>query len=187
KATLKPPLSGSDVMTKFPPDDSFPAPKVDVKSRPLDVLRYRPEGALTTVAPKLSITFSEPMVPLSSIDVVDAKDVPVTISPDVGGEWRWLDPRTLQYVPQPRLPFATNFTATVKPGVKSAKGQKLKEKFSWEFSTPPPRLLRYAPTGGGQSLRPTIWAEFDQDIDAEAVLKKVELTAGNKTFAVTLD
>lgn len=63
ESTLPPPRTGNTI------EASFPAATTDVKeavtSGPLEVVRYSPEGSVP-MAPELTVTFSQPMIELSS-------------------------------------------------------------------------------------------------------------------------
>src|SRR5688572_23024473 len=76
---------------------SFPAPGTSnaetVTAGPLEVVRYSPEGSIP-LAPELSITFSQPMVAVTSQEEA-ATSVPVKLSPQPPGRWRWLGTKTL--------------------------------------------------------------------------------------------
>ena len=67
-----------------------------------------------------------------------AKVVPVELTPQVEGKWRWLGTKTLMFDTTKRFPMATKFTARVAAGTKSATGQTLQKDVMWTFTTPPP-------------------------------------------------
>ena len=75
---------------------SFPAaPTADnatVNAGPLEVVRYSPEGAVA-MAPELSITFSQPMIDLTSQSEA-ATNALVKLNPQPPGNWRWLRTKT---------------------------------------------------------------------------------------------
>ena len=73
---------------------------------PLRVLRASPDGEVP-VAPPFAITFSEPMVAVTSASDA-AATVPVQLSPQPPGHWRWLGTRTIVFQPDVRLPQATD-------------------------------------------------------------------------------
>ena len=109
ESSLPPPRTGNTIET------SFPAPAAvaiePVTHGPLEVLRYSPEGSIP-VAPELSITFSQPMIALSSQEEA-AANVPVKLSPQPPGKWRWLGTKTLIFDPHERFPMATSYSVTV--------------------------------------------------------------------------
>ena len=182
--TLKPPLTGTDLQTPFPPVENL-APPVDPKvdKGPLQVLRYSPEGAVD-ITHQVSITFSAPMIPLSAIEDVEKLPKPAQISPAVEGSWQWLDPRTLVFKAGERLPMATDYTVTVPKGTRSANGNVLAEKFSFDFQTPEPVLTSWAPTGKGIELEPVIFLGFNQAIDQASALAKLEIEAAGQAYTL---
>lgn len=51
---------------------------------PLEVLRFQPAGEVE-VAPFVSVTFNQPMVPLATLDQLASEDVSVVITPAIEG------------------------------------------------------------------------------------------------------
>ena len=70
------------------------------------MIRRAPEGEVD-VGAEVTVTFSQPMVPLGSVGDVAAQAVPARITPQPPGRWRWIDARTLKFEPAGRLPMAT--------------------------------------------------------------------------------
>ena len=126
------------------------------------------------------------MVPLTSIGALEAKDVPVRLSPLPRGKWRWVGTRTLVFDVDPRFPMATAYQAEVPAGVKSATGGVLPQAVKWEFKTPAPILTSWYPEGGSQPLQPVMFASFDQRIDPDKIIEKVLVAAGGATFETAL-
>ena len=62
-------------------------------TKPLEVLRWMPEGEVP-LAPELSVTFSQPMVAVTSQEDA-AKTTPVKLTPQPKGNWRWIGTRTI--------------------------------------------------------------------------------------------
>src|SRR5262249_5111414 len=108
EGSLPPPRTGNAIETSFPAPASAPEP---VAAGPLEVLRYSPEGPVP-MAPELSITFSQPMVALTSLDELTI-NVPATLNPQPPGVWHWLGTRTLVFTPVDRFPMATTYVVTV--------------------------------------------------------------------------
>ena len=79
---------------KFPSDDNAGRPRSTPRTT-LDVIRYSPEGEVT-LAPDLNVTFSQPMVAVTSQEQA-AQYAPVELSPQVEGRWRWLGTKTLMF------------------------------------------------------------------------------------------
>ncbi len=172
--SLPPPRTGRTVNVSFPSSEPVPTPDQRAAG-PLEVLRFSPEGEVP-LAPQLSITFSQPMVAVTSVDDLAAQDVPVRLSPQPPGKWRWVGTRTLLYVPDNRLPMATEFTAIVPAGTKSASGGTIATEKTWKFATPPPQLKSYYPYSSTPVAREQLmFVEFDQRIDPAAVLRTIKV------------
>jgi uncharacterized protein YfaS (alpha-2-macroglobulin family) len=187
--SLPPPQTGETITTTFPATDTSGAPQpTAISNGPLEVLRFAPEGEIP-LAPFLSVTFNQPMVPLATVDALTAADVPVKLTPEVPGIWRWVGTQTLtfEYVggENERFPMATEFTVEIPAGTKSATGGELAEAVTWTFSTPAPTMTFYTPSYGAQPRNALIFVGFDQLVDPAAVLKTINVTAGGQTYTVT--
>jgi alpha-2-macroglobulin len=193
--TPPPPLTGATVLAAFPPPDTVapPPPERPAEAAPLDILRIVPEGE-TEMAPHLTVAFSQPMVPLATLADLDARQVPVRLTPQPPGRWRWIDTRTLRFEPEGRFPMATVYVVEVAAGTRSAAGGVLEAAVRHEFAMPGPRAVggyphQHAPSlvggsfggrgsGGSQfGLQPVIVLVFDQEVDAARVLRSTRLRA----------
>ncbi len=174
-----PPKTGEVVKTSFPPDSDRERPAlVDVKDVALAIERQQPTGE-TPIAPHLSITFNKPMVTIASHADTIAENVPVTISPQPKGQWRWVGSKTLLFEPDGgRFPMATEYTVTVPAGTKSANGETLPKAETWKFGTPPPRVESSWPGGGTFDLDQPYFIRFDQAIDRAKVIEHVRMKSG---------
>lgn len=186
--SLRPPQTSTTITTTFPATDTegMTPPEV-VTTGPLEILRFAPEGEIP-LAPFLSVTFNQPMVPLATVDALTAADVPVKLTPEVPGTWRWIGTQTLTFEYEggenERFPMATEFTVEIPAGTESATGNALDETVTWTFSTPAPKLIYSTPQYGPQPRDPLILIAFDQLIDPAAVLETVSVTAGGHTYPV---
>jgi uncharacterized protein YfaS (alpha-2-macroglobulin family) len=183
------PRTGETIETAFPPEEARQAPDAAAKG-PLKVLRYSPEGDVE-LAPKLSITFSKPMVAVTGQSDA-AETVPATIEPKVAGEWRWIGTRTALFEPKlpdaktKRFPMATDYKVTVPASLESANGDKLGEAVSFGFSTPPIELTRTYPTHGPHIRQPLMFMEFNQRVDPKKLIGFLEVEAKGDTFDIAL-
>ncbi len=185
---IPPPLTGETISQPFPPEsEAGPAPEVE--SGPLQVLRYSPEGEIP-VAPFISITFNQPMVPLTTLEQLNQLDVPVQVEPAIEGTWRWLGTKTLTFQSDSalydRLPKATAFTVTIPAGTQSMSGGKLAADVTFQFTTPPLHMIHYYPEYDPQPADPLIFIEFNQRINADALLPYISLTAGSSKYPLAL-
>lgn len=174
--TKAPPRAGSDRQLVFPPAGDSTVPSLSSEA-PLVLLRYQPEGEVA-MASHLSLTFSEPMVPLGTVDDValPAEAVPVLLAPQPPGTWRWLDTRTLVFEPEERFAYSTHHRVEVLQGLTSALGSTLPASESWRFSTAAPTVVDQRPWGESLALQPLIALAFDQPVHGAEVLAHARLT-----------
>ncbi len=186
--SLPPPRPGATVDQPFPPEEDA-APPPAAETGPLEVLRFAPEGEIP-LAPFLNVTFSQPMVPLATLEELAALDVPVTLTPALPGVWKWIGTKTLSFEYSDeageRFPMATEYVAEIPAGVESATGGVLAEPVRWTFTTPPPTLTNRLPGSGPQPRDPLLFAAFDQRIDPAAVLETVQVSAAGRIYPVRL-
>src|SRR6266404_8748104 len=164
--SLPRPRTGQTISASFPGPGELDRPNVP-NTDPLQVLRVTPEGAVA-VAPEVSVTFSQPMVAVTSMTDLEAVDSPVQISPQPEGKWRWLGTRTLAFIPQTRFPAATEYSVTVPGGTRAVNGNTLASAKTWKFVTPPLTLKSKYPEGESNPRDPIIFLGFDQRIEPVA-------------------
>ncbi len=167
--SLPAPRAGATVLKPFPAPEPREAPDADA-SGDAKVLRRSPEGEVP-LAPQVSLTFSRPLVAVTSQDEA-AQSVPAQVSPQTAGRWRWLGTKTLIFDPDGgRLPMATEYTVAVpgRAGVAPA---------TWKFATPAPKLVRKYPENVSARRDTVVFVEFDQSVEPGAVLGALKLQAG---------
>jgi hypothetical protein len=180
------PRTGKVIKAAFPaPPSSLLPPAASDAGKPLEVLRYMPEGAVP-LAPELSVTFSQPMIAVTS-QTDAAASTPVKLTPQPAGQWRWIGTRTILFDPDVRFPQATTYTVEVPKGTKSASGAVLATATRFTFETPAPTLVQsYPQPYVNQRLDVPMFALFDQKIDPAAVLASIKVTANNAPVDVRL-
>ncbi|MBD3336661.1 MAG: hypothetical protein GF355_14205 [Candidatus Eisenbacteria bacterium] len=181
--SLPAPRTGATVRGQFPPDSNVPRPPTP-QSGPLEILRLSPAGDVN-LASHLAITFSHPMVAVTSLDDVSGI-TPAKIDPQPKGEWRWAGSQTLLFMPDPRFPMATAYTVAIPAGTQSAVGTVLEEEVSWTFRTPPPQVIHAHPQGQPVRTDPVFALFFDQAIDSVAVLRTVEILGGGRSWPLQI-
>lgn len=182
--SLGPPRTGITVMQPFPGENEVAAPD-STPAGPLEVIRYSPEGDVP-IAPNLSVTFSQPMIAITSQEEA-AKYVPVKLAPEPPGKWRWIGTKTLLFEPDVRFAMATQYSVSVPVGTKSASGGTLSNAKTWTFTTPAVTVKTTYP--GANTTRPLdalMFVELDQQIDPAAVLKTIKVTAGKTQLPIRL-
>lgn len=182
--TLPAPKTGDKIPVKFPSDEQRNPPVNDTSKQKLEVVRFSPEGEIN-LAPDLTLTFSQPMVAVTSQQQA-AQFVPVEVSPLPDGNWRWLGTKTLMFDTDKRFPMATKFTARVPAGTKAATGQALQKDVVWTFTTPPPKIETKLPQNQITKRDAIIYISFDQAINPQEVLKTISVTGAGKKLSVRL-
>ncbi len=185
--TLPPPRTGETIDRPFPAGPDIDAPDVD--PGPLAVLRVQPEGDVG-IAPFVSITFNQLMVPLATISQLDDLDIPATITPSLPGRWQWIGTRTLRFEHDPeifdRLPMATSYVVEVPAPTTSQSGGELAEAVRFEFETPTPNMVWLVPQHDSLDLQPVFLVAFDQRIEPAAALEAITFSAGGDQHQIRL-
>jgi len=186
ESSLPPPRTGRDVKTAFPPAAAPDGPP-EPAAGPLQVLRRAPDGDVA-LAPNLSLTFSQPMVAVTSQAELARAALPVRLTPEPRGQWRWIGTRTLLFEPELRFPMATEYQVEVPAGTRSASGEALTGAVRWSFRTPAPSAVVVYPTPTDATVRrdPLLFVVFDQRVDPQAVLPHLSLRAGATLQALRL-
>jgi uncharacterized protein YfaS (alpha-2-macroglobulin family) len=180
--SLPPPRTGRTNAAPFPPHPDVDVPKVAPAA--LVVERHAPDGPVP-LAPHLEVTFSVPMVALTSQNEA-ARTKPVRLAPEPPGQWRWVGTRTLLFEPSGRFPMATDYRVEVAAGTRSVTGALLERPVAWTFSTPPPKLLEGFPTGGPARRDALMAAALDQRVDPGRLLSHLRAEAGGRPTVLRL-
>jgi hypothetical protein len=126
----------------------------------------------------ITIIFNRPMVPLTTLETLDAADIPVEIVPRTAGKFKWITTRNLQFIPETRLMRSTNYTVRVKSGLVSMDGLSVRG-LEHRFTT---RHLRYEHIGGGvHGFAEPVRIRFNQPVDIEKTRAKISVTRIEKT------
>ena len=185
--TLKPPRVGDTINNPFVTAVELANPEEAVG--PLEVLRVQPQGEVE-IAPFVSITFNQAMVPLTTVAQIDAANVPVRLSPELPGRWQWIGTRTLRFEHDPqssdRLPMSTSYVVEIPAGTKSLAGSELAETVQFEFQTPAASLAALIPRHESIDLQQLFVATFNQRVNPTEVLKQIALEVAGEQYPVRL-
>lgn len=156
--------------------------------RPLEVIRFTPDGDNVPETRQLAFTFNRPVVPLGRMERT-AEEVHVSITPALDCAWRWKDPSTLlcQLGDGKQTKLATKYTVTMQPGITAEDGAQLAAPFTARFTTQRADVrYHYFKTWRGPG-NPVMRLTFNQPVtktSAEAALTLV--TGQGKAVAVKL-
>ena len=136
----------------------------------LQVLRITPSGEDAQPGRQIVIAFDRDVVPLGRMER-DASEVPVSITPEIRCDWRWLDPQTLACNLQnnEKLRPATRYEIELRPEIETVAGEKLERAVTSHFISERP-MLRYSRVdrwyGPGE---PNAYLSFNQPVTATSV------------------
>jgi len=121
---------------------------------------------------KITIVFSRPMVPLTTLEATESLPVPVQITPKTDGRFKWISTNTLQFIPTDRLQRSSDYTVTV-GDLTSTDGLKVSGKTA-TFKT---RSLRYASESNPDKLvyNQPLRIYFNQPVDLQKTAAEIKL------------
>ncbi|MCX7069769.1 MAG: MG2 domain-containing protein [Gammaproteobacteria bacterium] len=155
----------------------------------LNLLRITPAGEeVEPSSQQIVLSFDRAVVPLGRM-ARSADEVPVTITPALPCEWRWLDPQNLacNLPDDAALTAATRYQIDVAASLQTEDGARLTRAVSHTFSTARP-ALRYATIDGWRSpTRPVIRALFDQPVTAASVAAAARIAGAAVTVEAVPD
>ncbi|CAF3804548.1 unnamed protein product [Rotaria sp. Silwood1] len=193
EATIKAPKTSKVIQTPFPAPllerkEDFELDIEQLKqlakqdAGPLIIERYSPsEELIGYVLPAATLTFNQPMIPVSSLDEnTNVEELGISLTPKIEGRWRWTGTKTLQFEAKHRFPYSTKFTLKVdKERCVSALGRKLAEAFAFQFSTDTAKVTNFSPHGMVPTLKPKCFLLFNQKIDTSEILKHVRVVSSS--------
>ncbi len=108
-------------------------------AKPLAILRMTPSGDNVESERQIVFQFNRPVVPIGEMARKSA-EIPVTITPSLDCEWRWLDPSALACELGEGAAFtqATAYRVVMQPGIRAEDGATLVKNFEGRFSAPRP-------------------------------------------------
>ncbi len=153
----------------------------------LTIIRVTPEGEDVPVGKQIVIQFNRPVVPLGKMER-SASELPVTITPTMPCEWRWINTSALACNLPDKEPLreATRYTVVIKPGITAEDGATLADTYQTSFITQRP-TLRYKEFRQWKAPGyPIIRLVFDQSVGQESVAQHIFLSVGDKADRVAL-
>jgi uncharacterized protein YfaS (alpha-2-macroglobulin family) len=122
---------------------------------------------------EITIVFNRPMVPLTTLDVQEEVPLPISISPETPGRWKWISTRNLQFIPESTLIPSSDYTIEIREGLYSVDGLPVAP-MTHTFVTRP---LRYEHlTSGELGYRSPILISFNQPVDLESTRSQISVT-----------
>lgn len=109
--------------------------------KPLEITRVTPKGMDVRAGRQIVIQFNRPVVPLGRMER-DAGELPITVTPSLNCQWRWLNTSALacQLGGEDQLQPATRYTVNIEPGIRAEDGATTEGTFRHQFLTERPRV-----------------------------------------------
>lgn len=159
-----------------------------------------PQGSITSQEPSITVSFSAPMIPLSTVNSQNYFPASIHLDSDptilVPGRWTWLDVQCLQFKPSCRLRFASSYTIRVPQDTRSpVTGAVLKESVEAHFNTRSGKVSSLCIDDQLQSkyfspknvnLEPVLKFKFDVVVDVDSFLKVLRVVAGTSIAQMKL-
>ncbi len=119
---------------------------------------------------EITILFNRPMVPLTTLSEQELKEIPITITPETPGHFKWISTRNLQFIPETTLIPSSSYTVDIGEGLTSVDGLAVAPT-THTFTTRP---LRYVSVSEGiVGYRSPIIVDFNQSVDLEKTAEAV--------------
>ncbi|OQW93539.1 MAG: large extracellular alpha-helical protein, partial [Beggiatoa sp. IS2] len=109
--------------------------------KPLEIQRITPEGADVPLGRQIVFQFNQPVVPVGKMER-QAAEIPITITPSVQCQWRWLNTSALacELGDKTALQKATQYHIQVQPGIMTEAKQTLAKSVEHAFITERPSV-----------------------------------------------
>lgn len=134
------------------------------------ISRIVPSGDDLGAQRQITIAFDRAVVPLGRMER-KADEVPATVTPDPGCEWRWLDSQVLacNLGEGAKLLPATAYTVEVRPGLGALDGAVLRKGMTQRFTTERPRVQYAQIVAWRGPEQPELRVHFNQPVTAASV------------------
>lgn len=132
-------------------------------------------GTETHEDSEITIIFNRPMVPLTTLTEQESKALPITITPQTPGKFKWVSTRNLQFIPETTLIPSSEYTVTIGDDLYSVDGLKVVGKTHTFFTRP----LRYEYISTDHiGYKSPMIVQFNQPVDIKETAKKIKVVDG---------
>ena len=157
------------------------APATAGREKGLAVTGFIPKGEVQRLV-KAVVRFDRPMVELGR-GRIPAEQSPLKISPALKGEYRWLDPQTLAFIPPQPLTGAIRLRLSVPAGTKAADGNALAKAARAVITVSPIKAVNFMPEPGKPlGPEPQLKVIMNQALDMASLTKHAYWEVNGKRF-----
>ncbi len=142
---------------------------------PPKVIMQLPLGTIDTMETPITVVFDRAMIPVTTLQASPNLPIPLSISPETKGNYKWLGTNTVQFIPEKLLP-ATTYSVSIKKGLADLYGTALANDVTWQFDTPHPSILYTYPAEGYDKAgaKTEVIVRFNQAIDQRSLEQNIE-------------
>lgn len=142
----------------------------------LTLLRMTPEGDNAETTKEFVFTFDRDVVPVGRMERT-AEEIPITITPTVKCQWRWLSRNTLacRLDEKDQLQPSTQYEVVINPGIVTEDGVGMVEAITKKVVTQLPQVKYVNFREWKASDNPVIRVTFNQPVSKSSVAKALEL------------
>ncbi len=168
-------------ITMIPPTWAVYDSAVVNQNKPLKIERIVPNGFDVPAGRQIVITFNQAVVPLGKMER-ETKDIPITITPELNCQWRWLNTSSLacELDDKDALQAATYYEITVNPGIMTVAQQTLSKLYYHDFTTERPAVYYTEFERWNAPGLPKIRVRFNQKVTRDSVAKSLYMKKLNK-------
>lgn len=150
--------------------DALDNAKPGNSAEPLKIVAITPSGEDVPAGRQITFQFNRPVVPLGRMDR-DASEIPIVITPEVKGQWRWLNRATLALLldDSSALHPATRYEIIVNPGIRDEDGVTLHVPLVHTFITQRPTVTDVWFKLWESPDMPVMRTYFNQPVSKESV------------------
>ncbi|MFV1985447.1 MAG: large extracellular alpha-helical protein, partial [Thiohalomonadales bacterium] len=180
-------LVGS-VFTQTVVASAFDSADVPEQNQELKILRIIPEGDDVAAARQIVFTFDRKVVPVGRMER-DSKDIPITITPKLKCEWRWINTNALacQLRNEDAMVLSTKYQVVVKPGIKTESGLGMKVVKKHSFITQRPKVTYTRFVNWLSPSEPILQVTFNQPVTKFSVEQSLKMSLLEDSSSALVD
>jgi uncharacterized protein YfaS (alpha-2-macroglobulin family) len=160
------------------PGHPLPAQQAQT-GQPLLILNITPSGEEVPTANRIVFQFNRAVVPVGAMDR-KASEIPITITPEVKGRWRWLNSSTLALILDNDSPLkpATRYEIEVRPGIKAEDGATMISTVRRSFITERPKVVHAWFKTWRSPTHPVVRVTFNMAVTKESIEEHLYMHQG---------
>lgn len=141
---------------------------------PLTVARVTPSGDDVPASRQIVVEFDRAAVPFGRMERT-SDEIPITITPHVDCEWRWISDRALacQLDEKEALKPSTHYTMDIEPGIKALDGTTLSAPVKHDFITTRIALDRVGFSDWAGPGAPSLLVTFNQPVRRDSLVRSL--------------